>query len=189
MMAHQDIDYDREDFGLNADELAAKYGREHPIFVMVAHTAYKAMPTRDVKLDYWDWVVREIKKDDDAMPSNVTEPAPAAFQDQLTEQQVEEAEMVDVNSVDQFAGFISHWHSGVVGRLRQLLDMPEGQTATVTVNGVKDVIELSGEAHRGYRVAMLTAIMQFEQLPFAVTAIDAVDSTFVPPADDGAPKH
>lgn len=188
-MARHDIDYDLEDFGLNADELAAKYGKQHPVFVMVAHAAYAAMPTRDVKLDYWDWVVREIKKDDEAMPSNVAEPVPAAFQEQLTEQQVEETELVPVNTVDQFAQYIAHWHGGVLERLQHFRSMPEGQTVTVTLNGVQSEVVLTGEAYKGFQAAMLTAILQFDSLPFAVSAVDAVDGTIAPEADAGAPKH
>lgn len=191
-MARADIDYDFEDFGLNAGDLEEKYaprGNQHPTFVRTAYAVYAAMPTRDVKLSYWDWVAREIRKDDEAMPSNVPEPAPQAFQVQLTEQQAADAEMVSVDSVDQFAQYVAHWHGKRLAQLRHFQKMPPGQTVTVTLNGVAEEVVLTGEAYKGFQAGLLTAILQFDSLPFAVTVSDAVDGTVVPGADADAPKH
>jgi hypothetical protein len=192
-MARADIDYDFEDFGMTAAELEAKYapgGRdEHPVFVRPAYEVYAAMPTRDVKLSYWDWVVREIKKDEVVTPSTVQEPPAQAFQDQLTEQQAADTEMVSVDTVDQFAEYVAHWHAKRMAQLRHFQKMPEGQTVTVTLNGVKSDVVLTGEAYKGFQAGLLTAILQIDSLPFAVTVSDAVDGTVVPGADADAPKH
>lgn len=193
-MARQDIGYDLEDFGMTAVELEAKYapgGRdEHPTFVRPAYMVYAAMPTRDVKLGYWDWVAAQIKKDDATMPSNVPEPSAGAFQDQLTEEQVMDAELIQVESMDQFAAFIAHWHSNVMGKLNHLMEMPEGQTVELQIQGKpEEKVILTGEAFAGFRAGLLTAILQFDSLPFAVSVADAIDAPVGLEPDADAPKH
>jgi hypothetical protein len=184
-MPRYDIGYDFEDFGMGAAALEAKYESlisegqaEHPVYNQAAYTTYAAMPTRDVALSYWDWVVSQIREDDDAMPSNVQEPAAQAFQDQLTEQQADDAELVDIQDVNQFAEYIVNWHQNRLAQIRYFQRMPEGQTVSVTLNGVTSEIVLAGEVYKGFQAGLLTAILQIDSLPFAVSVIDA-----------SAPKH
>lgn len=197
-MARADINYDYEDFGMDSADLAAKYDKEHPSFPRTAHATYAAMPTRDVKLDYWDWVVRCIKHDEDTLPDMSIKPAPEAFQAQLTEQEVEDVETIHVETIDQFAGYIAHWHASRLAILRQFMQVPDGETATFKLNGVEETVVLTGEAHKAFRAAMLTAIIQFDSLPFAVTVTDANGTpvTDMPAVSDmgnyddaSAPKH
>lgn len=189
-MAREDIGYDFEDFGMTARELEAKYEGlinagmvQHPTYVRTAYAVYASMPTRDVKLPYWDWVVREIKKDHEATPGNVQEPSTQAYQDQLTEKQVEDTELVNIETVDQFAAYIAHWHANRLAQLQHFLDMPEGQTVTLQIQGKpEEEVVLTGEAFAGFRAGVLTAVLQFDSLPFAVSAADAID----PPVSDDA---
>lgn len=176
-MARQDIGYDFEDFGMTAEELEAKYTKlsvfqQHSEYTRLMWQTYKAMPTRDVKLPYWDWVVTKIAADDDNI-------------DSVTDADIEDLTMVPIESVDQFAFSISTWHGHVLARLNHLLEMPEGQTVTIEKEGEPaQELVLEGDAFKGFKAAMLTAIMQFDSLPFSVSVDQSEDA-----GDASAQKH
>jgi hypothetical protein len=63
-MARQDISYDFEDFGKDADWLRAKYGAAgHPEYT----PALFDQKFDQEEADYWDWVVAHIEEDDAAI--------------------------------------------------------------------------------------------------------------------------
>jgi hypothetical protein len=89
--------------------------------------------------------------------------------------------MVDVESVDQFAAMISHWHAGMLARLRNLREVPFGTLITLIENdGSETKVKLKGDGMKGFQGALNAAIAEIESLPFVISTTpveaDAADT-------------
>jgi hypothetical protein len=85
-------------------------------------------------------------------------------------------EMVDVQSVDQFAAMITHWHAGMLARLRNLREIPFGTLITLIENdGSETKVKLKGDGMKGFQGALNAAIAEIESLPFVVSTTPVPD--------------
>lgn len=180
MMPRADISYDFADFGLTQQQLEAKYGANgHPEYVQVTWRQMQDQGEDAAYNGYWDWVMQQIAKDDDAIPDSEGQGAPVAAAEQP------KPELVAVTSLNQFAAMVSHWHRNKVARVENLRDIPAGTEATLTVNDVPTTIKLEGDALMAFQLAMTTVLAEIGELPF-VFSVDEPDAP-AEPAEQAAP--
>ena len=87
---------------------------------------------------------------------------------------VTEDELVTMKSVNEFAGAVAYWHGGLMDRLKNLLTIPYGTPVElVEADGYAFVVKLKGDAMKGFKAAMNTAIAELQNLPFVVSVEDA----------------
>lgn len=151
-MARADISYDYEDFGMTSEELQAKYDREHPTYTNLAYNEAIA-GSADIFPNYWIWVVQQIRKDDDEIPSVVDPDTQASA-------------MVAITNIDMFAGYLTAWHQRKVATLQHMLSVPEGTEFTVNINGEEKSIILQGDVLTAFQGGVVTALSELGTLPF-----------------------
>ncbi len=180
-MTREDISYDFEDFVMTAEQLQAKYSDSaihedgHPEYTKTQWQTYKDMPTRDVKLDYWDWVARRISDDDINISSNDTEgnPIPEA-----------KSEMVTFESIDLFAAHLVAWHRRQIAKLNHMLSIPSGVEFQVKIGDEEErTMILEGDVLQAFRGGVATALTELDKLPFAVLPVEPAAD--VPGEPDG----
>lgn len=170
-MARQDISYDYEDFGMTAEELQAKYDREHPAYTNLAYNDMLAKANdAEAQPSYWAWVVQQIAKDDDEIPGNdeqgntLSEPFAST----------QKGEIVPMDNIDMFAGYLVAWHNRKVAVCQQLLEVPDGISMEVVLNPsapAEDII-LTGDAHKAFRAGVLSALSELGNLPFVAIPVE-----------------
>lgn len=86
----------------------------------------------------------------------------------------QEAPTAMLTSMDMMAALVTSWHTQQMGRLRHLLDIPEG--TTFEIGDTK--LEVCGDVLAGFKFGVELAIMQFKDLPFErVVASEDADTT------------
>lgn len=148
-----DLPYDFEDFGMTKEELIAKHGDEkgHEYYtrtMWLTDSDPNANP-----MGYWDWVVAQIKVDDDELPSNVKS---------------DNDDTSDIKPIADLNEFVSHltaWHQNRVQRIEQMLEIPEGAKASLNDG---EMVELSGDALTAFKIGLTTALSELGSLPFVI---------------------
>lgn len=99
------------------------------------------------------------------------------MQDQAQSPEVTQAPVQRmIESIDDFAGLIAHWHQANVNDLKQLFDMPMGVEMTIEGEGEKTTLVMEGNILLAFQTGIHAAMNLFGTLPFA-----AVEK---PPAED-----
>ena len=168
-MARADIPYDFEDFGMSAQELQDKYGRQHPTYTnLLYNVMIEAAIDPEGQPSYWNWVVKRIKEDDDAIPSNDAQGKPLP-------------EVVRMDNVDLFAAHLVAWHSRKMAILEHMLKITAGTELTVNIEGDEQKVILQGDALVAFRGGLTTALTELGTLPFTSIPMDeAPDLSLVP---------
>lgn len=166
-----ELPYDFEDFGMDANQLLEKYdGNEgHPEYTIDKWRAGPCM-TSDTN-GYWDWVIAMIAQDDISIPSNVTELNPdlagqAVFKEAVP---VGAKPIEDVNT---FAMMVDHWHAQCMERGNRVLQIPEGtiiEVADESTPGQTIEMDLNGPYLQVFRVGVMTVLHLFKDLPFGAS--------------------
>lgn len=86
---------------------------------------------------------------------------------------VTEADMINVQTMDQFAGMFMAWHQNKIKVLKHMQAIPEGTEIEITFGDVVREIKLEGEAMAAYHAGIELALIEFQNLPFAVSVEDA----------------
>ena len=160
-----DLPYDYEDFGMSADQLQAKYDREHPHYTNLAYNDVIAKAS-DVEAQpaYWTWVVQQIAKDDDETPSTAEGAAVAGVEGQAEQAK---PEIVRLDNVDLFAAHLVAWHTRKMAELNHFLNIPEGTEFSVKINEEEEkTITLSGDVLVAFRGGLATTLTELGSLPF-----------------------
>lgn len=82
---------------------------------------------------------------------------------------VQAPEIVPVQNMDQFAAILGAWHTERIGKINQLLEVPEGTAFEV---GEESVV-LEGDTLKGFKFGLELALMQVGELPFVAELEDA----------------
>lgn len=167
-MPRKEISYSPDDFGKDAVELRARYFAttdEHPVYTKDRWQKLLSQfpEVEDKFTDYWDWVVVSIEGDNEDAPE-----AGTAQQVAITE-----SDLVDIDNIDQFAGAIAGWHHNKVAVLRHMQSIPAGTEMEVTIGDKQQTIKLEGEVMAAFRAGLELALIEFGNLPFAVSLEDA----------------
>lgn len=177
-MPRKEISYNPEDFGKDAVELRARYFAttdEHPEYTKDRWQKLlsKFPEVEDKFADYWDWVVVSIEADNEDAPD-----AGHAQQVAMTE-----ADMVDVNTIDQFAEYVTRWHHNKVAVLRHMQGIPAGSEMEVTIGDKAKTIVLDGELMAAFQAGLELALIEIGNLPFGVSTEDAPEGAANDAAD------
>lgn len=190
-MARADISYDYEDFGLTAEELQAKYDREHPEYTNLAYNGAFADAVDDAQPSYWNWVVGQIAKDDDALSGNDENGNPLPTEVPVAEQTAEQAkeELVAITNLDMFAGYLVQWHRRQRAQAEHIFQVPEGMEIEVQIGENDPVypVKLVGDARQAFLGGAAAVLNLFAQLPFAAMPIEPAEATA--PAANEEGKH
>lgn len=169
-MPKANITYDIADFGLEAVDLQAKYlaySKEHPEYTEAKWQKLLSQhPEAEEQFrGYWDWVVMMIAADNEDMPE-------AGHAQAVT---ITESDMVSMDSMDQFAAAIAGWHQNKVAVLRHMQTIPEGTEMEVTLGDKAKTLKLEGDVLTAFKTGLELALIEFGNLPFAITTEDIPD--------------
>ena len=73
------------------------------------------------------------------------------------------ADTVEVNSLDRFVHFLSHWHANKVATLEHMKQIPEG--SEIEIQGQESKV-VQGDFLAGYKTGIQLALMELGELPF-----------------------
>lgn len=178
-MPRADISYDFEDFGKSQRELEAKYAdtSEHPEYTLAKwkQTLSKHPELENTFNGYWDWVVTMIEADDDSIPDAGTAQSVA----------ITESDMIGIDTIDQFAGYVTRWHQNKVAVLRHMQAIPSGTEMEVTIGDKAQTIKLEGELMAAFQTGLELALIEIGNLPFGVSTEgdEASNDAANPPQD------
>lgn len=122
--------------------------------------------------------VRQSNKSKPNDPAEVAQPAP-----------VEENRLLEVNSLNMFVQLIVLWHQKKVAELNHFLTIPdEGNISIIISEKGKDDQEIimSGEALKGFKAGLQTALTALGRLPFGVTYEEPVQGAEAPALTDAS---
>ena len=77
------------------------------------------------------------------------------------------SETVPINSIDQFAMLVAHWHNNRMEQLAQALNVPDEVEISFQNESGEDVA-LSPEQRKGFLAGLAMAKSLFAELPFVV---------------------
>lgn len=160
-MSRHDVSYDFEDFGMSAQELQAKYDTDHPQYTQAAYETFYGILRQVPPISYWEWVVSQIKDDDDEIPGNDAQGNPI------------DSELVPMNDLDDFVRHLTAWHDNKVKQLRHLQQIPSGNEVEIaTFDGICETHVLAGDKLTGFIIGIEMALMLMGALPFVVETED-----------------
>lgn len=88
---------------------------------------------------------------------------PETLEEDLNEQpDPDEDALLIVDSLEQFAAHVIHWHAQRVSRLRHMLEVPEG--TEMEYNG--RLLQLSGDVRDAFLAGVTVALAELGELPF-----------------------
>lgn len=155
-----ELGYDAEDQSMEAHRLEAKYGEAgHPVYTRqkYAENLSKNPQIEDTLNGYYDWVSFMCLSDQQAT--------------------LGDDDVVEIKDINQFAAMVAHWHKNMVGRLKNLREIPFGSEVALTdADGKTKSVKLKGDAMLGFKAALNSAIAELEQFPF-VQSMDETDAT------------
>jgi hypothetical protein len=88
-------------------------------------------------------------------------------------------ELVEINTIDQFARYVAAWHQNRVEQLEHMLTIPDGAVFTVGDGEDTEQVVLEGDVKAGFVFGIELALMQIRDLPF-VAEIEEVPATDKP---------
>jgi len=91
----------------------------------------------------------------------------------MSEQQSQKPEVVPIETIDQFAAYITAWHSHKVAVLEHMLQVPEG--TEMQVDGGAEVV-LEGAVLAAFKAGISVSLMELGKLPF-VTQMEEQEAT------------
>ena len=104
----------------------------------------------------------------------------------MTESQAvpQASETVPIESIDQFAMLVAHWHGNRLKQLEQALTVPDDVEIAFQDESGEDVA-LSPEQRKGFLVGLAMAKSLFAELPFVADfqEIDAAQDPVKEPTD------
>ena len=71
-----------------------------------------------------------------------------------------------LDTAEDFFAVLSLWHAKQVATLEHMMEIPEGTDVNVEGNEVH-TLKLEGDAHRGFKFGIITALSLLGKLPFA----------------------
>jgi len=80
--------------------------------------------------------------------------------------------IIEVGSIEEFAHYLTGWHSTKVAELRHMLDMPSGVEMIIEEGGVEKTVLMEGPMLAGFKAGVELALMQLGTLPFGVDLED-----------------
>lgn len=75
-------------------------------------------------------------------------------------------EIIEITDLNHFVQAINHWHSNVMSRALHFLEVPDGITAQIGSNDTAELLVLSGDTLKGFRLGVELALNEFRSLPF-----------------------
>lgn len=93
-----------------------------------------------------------------------------------------EGETTPIVNVDQFAHMLSQWHGQTVAKVKQMQDIPEGSQVAIDEG---KTITLEGDTLLAFKTGLLTALADFEALPFVSSSDEAPEPAA---ANDATPS-
>jgi hypothetical protein len=95
----------------------------------------------------------------------------------MTEQaQPKQDALIEVNDIGQFVQTMEAWHAANINQLKTMQLIPEdGYMEVEGPDGTKHRME--GDFAKGYKIALLTALSIFMNLPFAEMPDEPADGT------------
>lgn len=181
-MARKDISYDYEDFGMSVQQLMQKYENpetregEHPEHTVANYHSSGSQSNAN----YWDWVVRQIRADDESI-EGAPEPSSDTYEER-TPIPTRQAKVVE--DMDQLALLFAKWHKLGNQKAQNMYDMPEGHAVEFTPGDGQEPIEmiLEGEKYQAFRMGIMAAVECFGPLPFTYSIEEA---EAIPESKDG----
>jgi len=97
-----------------------------------------------------------------------TNPEAQAQPDATAPAQIQsEVQLKPIESIDQFFAILSAWHQQQIGTVQHFMTIPDG--TEVAFDDTAAPLVLTGEALRGFRAGLSTALEYLEALPFTYT--------------------
>ncbi len=167
-MSRVDLNYDPADRGLASADLEAKYVQagQHPAYTRVMwYEVLSKFPEVEETVDgYWPWVWLMIANE--APLPGTAQTVPVAAED-----------IIDVTTIDQFAGLVGKWHHNKVAVLEHMMTIPEGTEVAIKIGDEEKAVKLEGDVLAGFQAGLQVALVEFSQLPFVVSVDDNDDTS------------
>lgn len=93
-------------------------------------------------------------------------------------------EIVPINTIDQFAHLVAHWHHNRMGQLAQAHQAPDEVEITAVLEQGGEEIVLTSEQRKGFRAGLVLAASLFGELPFTVTQEPVSEAQNGQPAEE-----
>lgn len=84
--------------------------------------------------------------------------------------QDQDTTLTTITDVNQFASILLAWHSDAIAHLHHFMAIPEGTEASVDET---DTVILQGEALKGFKAGIITALGLVGKTPFSFSLEDA----------------